>query len=1044
MRNMKQLLATALMVSMVATTGGMTVSAATPVPSPTSQTNGISVQASDEQSDSSDEAKKTMEQYKKIEGIDSDKTILGADFTHYQQNIGWGKVWKDYKGIEVDNLFDYVKTQGINTISVKIAVNPSGDNEYLSLDNAKKTLKEAKKAGLKTNAVLLYSDEMTYGNTQNLPSGWTSEDAGEKAIAYTKETLKDLEDNDALPDIVTVGNEVNYNFLGISDNDGFVQIGKITKEIKDTYKSMKTAVSISMPSEPEGIKWVQEQLNGEWNNISYDYLGVNVYPDDNTNDNIKTLREEFEKNQESAKVNKDAQLIVSNVKYPWKDEDDKASSATQADNIYQLLSATIDEKNTGGIIYDHAESVGDWYSFFDDGGQAMYSLAIFAYAQGNQVDVSSYKDPWEYGGDTGLKALQVKIKKVSDMSQNAIRGVDISSYQALKNAGVKFYDYNGEEASLVKVLHDSGVNYVRIRIWNDPFNENHETYGGGGNDVETGLKIAKEASKYGMKILLDFHYSDFWTDPSVQLLPKAWKNDANNETKMYNNIYEFTKDTVKKFKEAGADIGMTQVGNELTNGAFGIYLNRDEGKTYDAIWGDKKKSQTINKYLKAGIKAVREVSPKTLIALHLETPNVKKYQYIMDTWKRDKVDYDVLGSSYYPFWSTWAKANTPNTLKKVQKLAASYGKLFAVLETSWVNSLKDADGTANSIGEDADTSAYSVGPQGQVDELTDLYKTVMSEDNGLGAFYWEPAWIPVKAGWRNWEYNKKIADEYGTGWASKGAVGYFTNDKLYYNGEPAWGGSSWDNNSLFDTNGYPLQSLNFYKDSVSKGTEQITAIKICDENGKQICETQYAKVEKGKTRTINLPKVSGYEPKNKSYKLKISANKDGIVQKSVTYKRLPQGPAIKYNYRVKIKTKKYKVYKNFKWKKANVNPYNKTYVAKYKYIHKNGSTYLSLYTKSGKFVGYINKKAAKRLGYATDPEQGKAYKYGKRVKIVKKSYKLYKNFKWKKSKTKVYKKTYTAKYRYNHENGHKYLALYTKSGKFVGYINAKAAKVVKK
>ena len=94
-------------------------------------------------------------------------------------------------------------------------------------------------------------------------------------------------------------------------------------------------------------------------------------------------------------------------------------------------------------------------------------------------------------------------------------------------------------------------------------------------------------------------------------------------------------------------------------------------------------------------------------------------------------------------------------------------------------------------------------------------------------------------------------------------------------------------------------------------------------------------------------------------------------------------------------------------------------------------------------LGYINKKAVKRLGSATQPEQGKAYTYGKRVKIKSKKYKLYKNFKWKKSKTKVYKKTYVAKYRYKHENGNKYLALYTKSGKFVGYINTKAAKVVK-
>ena len=415
----------------------------------------------------------------------------------------------------------------------------------------------------------------------------------------------------------------------------------------------------------------------------------------------------------------------------------------------------------------------------------------------------------------------------------------------------------------------------------------------------------------------------------------------------------------------------------------------------------------------------------------------------MNTWKRDNVDYDVLGSSYYPFWSIAAKANTPKTLKDVQTLAASYGKMFAVFETSWVNSLNDGDGTPNSIGDSTNTGAYEVGPQGQVNELTDLYDTVLSQDNGLGTFYWEGAWIPVKAGWTNWEYNKQIADQYGTGWASKGALGYFPDSKMYYKGKAAWGGTSWDNQALFDINGYPLQSLKFYKDSVSKGKEQIIALKIVDKNGKEVYATQYVKVEVGKTRKITLPKFSGYYPSNKNYQLTVKGVKEENATQNVVYTRTAAGPAISYNYRVKVTKKNYKLYKNFKWKKSKTKVYKKTYVAKYRYDHKNGNKYLALYTKGGKFVGYINKKAVKRLGSATQPEQGKAYTYGKRVKIKSKKYKLYKNFKWKKSKTKVYKKTYVAKYRYKHENGNKYLALYTKSGKFVGYINTKAAKVVK-
>ena len=982
-----------------------------------------------------------MSQYKKINGISS-QTVLGADFSHYQlQKNAWKKVWKNYKGIEVSNVFEYVRSQGINTISVKVAVNPTKDKEgnesYLSLENAKKTLKEAKKAGLKTNVTLLYSDDITYAEVQKLPDGWDTDSAEEKALEYTKNVIKELKVADTVPTMITIGNEVNYNFLNMSSGDGwegFVAMSKISKMIRE--EGIKPAVSVSAPTaDASDIQWIIGKLGDA--DVDYDYIGVNIYPDTHNDNYVKTLKNTVEEKAAGK------QMIISSVKCPWKDSEGKASITTQTKSIYDYLQATIDEKNAGGLIYNDADFVGAWDSFFDENGQAMSSLAIFAYAQGNQVDVSSYKDPWEYGGDTGLKDQKVTIKKVKGMSESSIRGMDISSYLALKKAGVKYYDYEGNETPLLKVLHDNGINYIRIRIWNDPFNAEGETYGGGGNDVSTGVEIAKEAAQYDMKVLLDFHYSDFWAEPAVQLVPKAWKKDVNNTEKMCSDVYDFTKESIQKFKDAGANIGMVQVGNEITNGLLGIYSNRDKGESFNVIWGDKKKSTEVNKYLKAGIKAVREYTPQALVALHLETPNVWKYKTIMNTWKRDNVDYDVLGSSYYPFWSIAAKANTPKTLKDVQTLAASYGKMFAVFETSWVNSLNDGDGTPNSIGDSTNTGAYEVGPQGQVNELTDLYDTVLSQDNGLGTFYWEGAWIPVKAGWKNWEYNKQIADQYGTGWASKGALGYFPDSKMYYKGKAAWGGTSWDNQALFDINGYPLQSLKFYKDSVSKGKEQIIALKIVDKNGKEVYPTQYIKVEVGKTRKITLPKFSGYYPSNKNYQLTVKGVKEENATQSVVYTRTAAGPAISYNYRVKVTKKNYKLYKNFKWKKSKTKVYKKTYVAKYRYDHKNGNKYLALYTKSGKFVGYINKKAVKRLGSATQPEQGKAYTYGKRAKIKSKKYKLYKNFKWKKSKTKVYKKTYVAKYRYKHENGNKYLALYTKSGKFVGYINTKATKVVK-
>ena len=604
-----------------------------------------------------------MSQYKKINGISS-QTVLGADFSHYQlQKNAWKKVWKNYKGIEVTNVFEYVRSQGINTISVKVAVNPTKDKEgnesYLSLENAKKTLKEAKKAGLKTNVTLLYSDDITYAGVQKLPDGWDTDSAEEKALEYTKNVIKELKAADTVPTMITIGNEVNYNFLNMSSGDGwegFVAMSKISKMIRE--EGIKPAVSVSAPTaDASDIQWIIGKLGDA--DVDYDYIGVNIYPDTHNENYVKTLKNTVEEKAAGK------QMIISSVKCPWKDSEGKASITTQTKSIYEYLQATIDEKNAGGLIYDDADFVGAWDSFFDGNGQAMSSLAIFAYAQGNQVDVSSYKDPWEYGGDTGLKNLTASVKKLNNMSQSSVRGMDISSYTALKKAGVKYYDFDGKETSLLKVLHDNGVNYIRIRIWNDPTNEKGETYGGGANDVAAGLEIAKEAAQYDMKLLLDFHYSDFWADPALQKVPKAWEKDKNDTEKMKQNVYDFTKDTIKKFQEVGADIGMVQVGNEITNGMLDIMPDRSKGETYKDTWGNAKNAKILCGYLKAGIKAVRECTPKALVTLHLESMGYGKCSEIMNAWEQNGVDYDVFGSSFYQFWQGNSSKNALAGLQKI-------------------------------------------------------------------------------------------------------------------------------------------------------------------------------------------------------------------------------------------------------------------------------------------------------------------------------------------------------------------------------------------
>lgn len=818
-------------------------------------------------------SKDAFKKYKKISGIGAN-TILGADFTYYQQCLEWGKSYKNYMSQSVDNIFDYVKSQGINTISLKVAVNPTGENAYLSLENAIKTLKavKASNTNLKTNLVLLYSDEITYAGTQNLPADWEKAEKEEQSVTrvesaktYTRETIAKLKQANVLPDIVTIGNEVNWNFLGITDGEGWEgwkAMGDISALLKK--EGVKNAVSIAAQPDAASVKYIVQKLG--YASVDYDYIGVNVYPDNNTNSYIKSLKNEVES------CAPDKQLIVSNVEYERVNEANTANVYTQADSIYNLLEATIDEKNAGGLIYNEAAYVRSWKSFFDDEGDAQVSMAIFAYAQGNETDTS--RDPYKYGDDTGLKQQKVTIKKVKNMSDSTIRGIDISSYTALKKAGVKYYDNEGKEASLLKVLSDNGVNYIRIRIWNDPYNEKGETYGGGSNDVKAGLEIAKEAAKYNIKVLLGFHYSDFWADPAVQLLPKAWEKDRNNQEKMCSNVYEFTKETLEQFKDAGADIGMVQVGNEISQGMMGI-MHRTKAN----VWQEEEKSVLIDSYLNAGARAVRECVPDALVAIHLDTLNLSIYKDAMNAWERDKVDYDVLGSSSYAFW---AGKNMLGNVRKAGNYVASRGKLFAVLETSWLNSQKDADGTVNMVNNTKD-AVYKVGPQGQADMLSDLYDAILSNDNGLGAFYWEGAWIPVKAGWVNWKYNKEMANEFGTGWATENAGGYYPKSKLYYNGNPVWGGDSWDNQTLFDDKGYPLDSLRFYKDAVSSNEKYSrVVIALCDKEN-NVLEYRVVKVISGKSMTYTLPEIKGYTKEKDT--IKILGTNDKISKVSVVYNK---------------------------------------------------------------------------------------------------------------------------------------------------------------
>ena len=380
------------------------------------------------------------------------------------------------------------------------------------------------------------------------------------------------------------------------------------------------------------------------------------------------------------------------------------------------------------------------------------------------------------------------VKKVENLPEDFIFGMDISSVLAEEASGVKYYDFDGNEADLFKVLAENGINYIRVRVWNDPFDAEGHGFGGGNCDINTAVEIGKRATAAGQKLLVDFHYSDFWADPGKQMVPRAWQNMDIDEKKQA--VYDYTLSCMQKLKDAGVDVGMVQTGNE-TNGAL----------CGEKIW------MNIAYLMDAGARAVREVYPEALIALHFANPentdSYRTYAKKMEYYEKNGlIHYDVFATSYYPYWH----GTLENLSAILTEISETYGKKVMVMETSYAYTGADTDFSGNTIGDGGGiTKDYPFTVQGQANHLRNLTDTVVNgTPAGIGVVYWEGAWITV--GTNSWEENHEKWETYGSGWASSYASVYDPADAGKY-----YGGSAVDNQALFDASGHPLESLKVFR-----------------------------------------------------------------------------------------------------------------------------------------------------------------------------------------------------------------------------------------
>ena len=377
-----------------------------------------------------------------------------------------------------------------------------------------------------------------------------------------------------------------------------------------------------------------------------------------------------------------------------------------------------------------------------------------------------------YNGNAGIF-----VPAVPGLPDKFMLGADISSIIALENSGVKFYGFDGKEQDVFKTLKDAGINYIRIRIWNDPFDSRGNGFGGGNCDVNTAALIAARAKKHGLKLFLNFHYSDFWADPGKQMVPRAWAGMSVEEKAAA--LEQFTSDALKAIGKNG-DIGMVQIGNE-TNSAMSGENN----------WAN------ISLLMNAGSRAVRNYNKNILVAVHFTDPHAGRYATHARVLKEHNVDYDVFASSYYPFWH----GTLENLKDQLSMIKNDYGKEVLIAETAYAYTSDDGDGFSNTVSDSRGLERpFSV--YGQALSVRDVIAATASA-GGIGVFYWEPAWIPVGS---DFSANQEIWKQYGSGWATIYASMYDFKDAGTY-----YGGSAVDNQALFDFSGRPLPSLNVFR-----------------------------------------------------------------------------------------------------------------------------------------------------------------------------------------------------------------------------------------
>jgi arabinogalactan endo-1,4-beta-galactosidase len=299
-----------------------------------------------------------------------------------------------------------------------------------------------------------------------------------------------------------------------------------------------------------------------------------------------------------------------------------------------------------------------------------------------------------------------------------MRGADVSTLPRALDLGATFRDARGHRADPYEILKKAGVNYVRLRIWNNPTS--------GYNNKAEVVAQAREARKHGLKVVVDFHYSDTWADPGKQFIPAAWA--GHDLAQLQKDVYGWTYDVCEATRPDSV-----QIGNEINTGMLwpvGQVTNSDFGP--------------LAALLKSGHDAAKACSPRTQVWIHTaDAGSIGAARWFYDGIAAQGVKWDVTALSYYCMWHG-DLTNLASVLTDVQD---RYGKPAVIAETAYPYTTENYDHLENIITSAAPCDGIPASPRGQATEFSQV-QDVARASGALGVFYWEPTWTAIDGnGW---------------------------------------------------------------------------------------------------------------------------------------------------------------------------------------------------------------------------------------------------------------------------------------------------------